>query len=147
MHPFSTNAPLHSPLVLNGCNFIAPLALIQQFLLIIIIALFSPFSESSLCNILLLLLLFQVATPNMRGSLAVIPAVAGTLGLLTTQVLGAYLNWQWLSIVCAGLNVPFLLMLIFIPESPVYLISTEQIERAHKILRVLRGNLRMRTVG
>ena len=90
---------------------------------------------------ILLLLLFQVATPNMRGSLAVIPAVAGTLGLLTTQVLGAYLNWQWLSIVCAGLNVPFLLMLIFIPESPVYLISTEQIERAHKILRVLRGNL------
>ena len=88
----------------------------------------------------ILLLLFQVATPNMRGSLAVIPAVAGTLGLLTTQVLGAYLNWQWLSIVCAGLNVPFLLMLIFIPESPVYLISTEQIERAHKILRVLRGN-------
>ena len=90
---------------------------------------------------ILLSLLFQVATPNMRGSLAVIPAVAGTLGLLTTQVLGAYLNWQWLSIVCAGLNVPFLLMLIFIPESPVYLISTEQIERAHKILRVLRGNL------
>jgi len=83
--------------------------------------------------------IMEVATPNMRGSLAVIPAVAGTLGLLTTQVLGAYLNWQWLSIVCAGLNVPFLLMLIFIPESPVYLISTEQIERAHKILRVLRG--------
>ena len=75
----------------------------------------------------------------MRGSLAVIPAIAGTLGLLTTQVLGAVLNWQWLSIVCASLNVPFLLMLIFIPESPVYLISTEQIERAHKILRVLRG--------
>ena len=84
-------------------------------------------------------LLLQVATPNMRGSLAVIPAIAGTLGLLTTQVLGSVLNWQWLSIVCASLNVPFLLMLIFIPESPVYLISTEQIERAHKILRVLRG--------
>ena len=77
----------------------------------------------------------------MRGSLAVIPAIAGTLGLLTTQVLGAVLNWQWLSIVCASLNVPFLLMLIFIPESPVYLISTEQIERAHKILRVLRGTI------
>lgn len=83
--------------------------------------------------------IMEVATPNMRGSLAVIPAIAGTLGLLTTQVLGAYLNWLWLSIVCAPLNIPFLLMLIFIPESPVYLISTEQIEHAHKILRVLRG--------
>jgi len=49
------------------------------------------------------------------------------------------MGWQWLSIVCASLNVPFLFMLLFIPESPVYLISTEQIERAHKILRVLRG--------
>jgi len=85
------------------------------------------------------LYIMEVATPNMRGSLAVIPAIAGALGLLTTQVLGAYLNWQWLSIVCASLNVPFLFMLLFIPESPVYLISTEQIERAHKILRVLRG--------
>ena len=55
------------------------------------------------------------------------------------QVLGAYYDWQLLSIVFAGLNVPFLIMLIFIPESPVYLITTEQIERAHKILRVLRG--------
>lgn len=75
----------------------------------------------------------------MRGSLAVIPAIAGTMGLLTMQVLGAYLNWQTLSIVCASLNVPFLFFLIFIPESPVYLITTEQIEHAHKILRVLRG--------
>ena len=106
----------------------------------LLFAIFFPILKAH-CVLLILLLLFQVATPNMRGSLAVIPAVAGTLGLLTTQVLGAYLNWQWLSIVCAGLNVPFLLMLIFIPESPVYLISTEQIERAHKILRVLRGNL------
>ena len=107
----------------------------------LLFAIFFPILKAHCVLLILLLLLFQVATPNMRGSLAVIPAVAGTLGLLTTQVLGAYLNWQWLSIVCAGLNVPFLLMLIFIPESPVYLISTEQIERAHKILRVLRGNL------
>jgi len=83
--------------------------------------------------------IMEVATPNMRGSLAVIPAIAGTLGLLATQILGAYLNWQWLSIVCASLNVPFLIFLFFIPESPVYLIHTEQIETAHRVLRILRG--------
>lgn len=63
----------------------------------------------------------------------------GTLGILTCQCLGAVLNWQWLSVVLACFNVPFFLMLIFIPETPVYLISTEQIERAHKVLRLLRG--------
>jgi len=83
--------------------------------------------------------IMEVATPNMRGSLAVIPAIAGTLGLLATQILGAYLNWQSLSIVCASLNVPFLIFLFFIPESPVYLIHTEKIETAHRVLRILRG--------
>ncbi len=38
-----------------------------------------------------------------------------------------------------GLNAPFLLLLLLMPESPVYLIATEQIERAHKVLRFLRG--------
>jgi len=37
------------------------------------------------------------------------------------------------------LNIPFLAALIFIPESPVFLITTNQIDRAHKVLRILRG--------
>ena len=49
------------------------------------------------------------------------------------------MNWQSLSIVCASLNVPFLIFLFFIPESPVYLIHTEKIETAHRVLRILRG--------
>ena len=52
---------------------------------------------------------------------------------------GAVLNWQWLSIVCASLNIPFIILLLFIPESPVYLIHSEKIETAHRVLRILRG--------
>lgn len=84
------------------------------------------------------LYIMEIATPSMRAGLAVVPAIAGTLGVLTCQCLGALLNWQWLSIVLTALNIPFFLMLIFIPETPVYLIGTEQIERAHKVLRALR---------
>ena len=76
---------------------------------------------------------------SMRARMAVIPAIAGTLGVLTCQCLGALLNWQVLSIVLTALNIPFFVMLVFIPETPVYLIGTEQIERAHKVLRLLRG--------
>ena len=85
------------------------------------------------------LYIMEISTPNMRQGLAVVPAIAGTLGVLTCQCLGAVLNWRWLSITLTCLNAPFLLMLIFIPETPVYLIGTEQIERAHKVLRMLRG--------
>ena len=85
------------------------------------------------------LYIMEISTPSMRSGLAVIPAVAGTLGLLSCQCLGAILEWRSLSIVLAFLNVPFFLMLIFLPETPVYLITTEQIERAHKVLRTMRG--------
>merc|ERR1719400_2046171 len=81
----------------------------------------------------------EIATPNMRGRLAVIPAIAGTLGILTAQCIGAVCNWQWISIICGGFNIPLLIALLFIPESPVYLISKDQIDRAHRVLRVLRG--------
>lgn len=82
----------------------------------------------------------EVATPEMRGPLAVIPAIAGTLGLLTTQILGSMLNWKNLAIVCACLNIPFTIMILFIPESPVYLVSKKKIEQAESVLVLLRGS-------
>ncbi|TRY78837.1 hypothetical protein TCAL_06755 [Tigriopus californicus] len=85
------------------------------------------------------LYIMEIATPNLRSSLAVVPAIAGTLGILSCQCLGAVLNWQLLTLVLTCLNIPFLLMLLFLPETPVYLIATEQIERAHSVLRTLRG--------
>ena len=85
------------------------------------------------------LYIMEIATPALRATLAVVPAVAGTLGILTCQVLGAFLEWQWLSVALGALNLPWLVMLLFVPETPVYLIGTEQIERAHKVLRTLRG--------
>lgn len=46
------------------------------------------------------------------------------------------MNWQWLSITLFALNIPFLfIVLALVPETPFYLISKEQIEKAHKVLR------------
>ena len=69
----------------------------------------------------------EVSTPDLRGRLAVVPAIAGTLGVITCHILGAFLNWQLLAIVFASLNVPFLLLLLFIPETPVYLIGKNKV--------------------
>jgi len=81
----------------------------------------------------------EISTPNVRGNLAVIPAMTGCLGVVSCQVLAKFLNWNQLAIVFASINIPFVLMVILMPESPVFLISRDRIEDAHKVLRRLRG--------
>jgi len=81
----------------------------------------------------------EISTPNLRGNLAVIPAMTGCLGVVTCQVLAKFLQWQQLAIVFAAINIPFVILVIFMPESPVYLISKDRIEEAHRVLRRLRG--------
>ena len=88
------------------------------------------------------LYIMEVATPQMRSGLAVVPAVAGTLGVLYCQLLGALLEWQSLSLVLAGHNAPFFIMLLFIPETPVYLLGKEQVRlRSSLQYKVLLDNM------
>jgi len=81
----------------------------------------------------------EISTPNIRGNLAVIPAMTGCLGVVSCQVLAKFLKWKQLAIVFAAINIPFIIMVLLMPESPVYLISKDKIEEAHKVLRRLRG--------
>jgi len=85
------------------------------------------------------LYIMEVTTPDKRGWLAVVPAIAGALGALAMNCMGAWLHWRWYSTFMAALHVPFFFMLLLIPETPVYLISKGQIERAHRVLRTVRG--------
>lgn len=81
----------------------------------------------------------EVSTPELRGNLAVIPAMTGCLGVYTCQILSYFLSWRPMSILFAVFNIPLLAMTLFMPESPVYLISKNKIEEAHRVLRHLRG--------
>ena len=53
----------------------------------------------------------------------------GTLGVLFMQLLGALVEWRWTCVAMLFACAPFLIMLLFVPETPAYLIATEQIER------------------
>jgi len=81
----------------------------------------------------------EISTPNLRGNLAVIPSMTGCLGVVSCQVLAKFLDWKQLAMVFASINIPFIVMVILMPESPVFLVSKSRIEDAHKILRKLRG--------
>ena len=87
--------------------------------------------------------IMEIATPNLRGRMAAVPAITGTVGILATQLIGAVTSWKLLAIILASFNIPFFVSLVFIPESPVYLIATNQIDRAHQVSNVNLRNLRI----
>ncbi len=41
-----------------------------------------------------------------------------TIGVLYVDVIGAFLNWRWISVACLGLVFVWSLLLLYIPESP-----------------------------
>ncbi len=45
------------------------------------------------------LYIMELTTPNMRAGLAVVPAIAGSLGLLAIQVLGAFILYFCLEMI------------------------------------------------
>ena len=67
-------------------------------------------------------------TKSTRSVIAAIPG-----NFLLFQLLGALLEWQSLSLVLAGHNAPFFIMLLFIPETPVYLLGKEQVGQAYSL--------------
>ena len=81
----------------------------------------------------------EVSTKDTRASLAVIPAMTGCLGVNTCQVLGKYLDYRMMSLVFTCINIPFIIMMLLIPESPTFLVSKNRMEEAEKELRRLRG--------
>ena len=116
--------------ILGTCGSLAlgyALIPFAQFLWMLLLARFLMGAGLGFSTALSTLYIMEIATPQMRSGLAVVPAVAGTLGVLSCQLLGALLDWQPLGLVLTCLNIPFFLFLVLIPETPVYLLSTEQV--------------------
>ena len=64
----------------------------------------------------------EIASTDMRGFLGCFVTLMQSVGLLVTFLLGSFLNWYWLAMV-NGLTVAFFVIgLIFIPESPRWLL-------------------------
>ena len=81
----------------------------------------------------------SVATPTYIGEIS-IPSIRGTLGnffqllivfgIFVTSLMGLGLmdsqsgfTWRWISVVCAVVPIIFLLSMLFVPESPFYLMK------------------------
>ena len=81
----------------------------------------------------------EIAHSSIRGSLCSVTKVASQIGLLSAFAMGAEFDWRQLALVCAGAPVMLLITAQYIPETPSFLLYTNQEERAEKALQWLRG--------
>lgn len=81
----------------------------------------------------------EIASPDIRGFLSAIQKVAGHVGFLLSFSLGAYLDWRQLAMLVAIAPIMLFLTVIYIPETPSYLLLKGRDEEAYTALQFLRG--------
>ena len=63
-----------------------------------------------------------------------------TFGILHVDVLGAVVGWKWITVGCLGVIVFWAVLMLFIPETPHYLLTERKYEAARTSLEFLRGH-------
>lgn len=76
---------------------------------------------------------------NIRGAMAVMPNVFLASGCITCVSLGFVLRWYQIPFVGISLSLACFLAMVFIPESPTYLVTADRKVEAKQVLRSLRG--------
>lgn len=82
----------------------------------------------------------EIADKDIRGSLGTYFQMMLTVGILFVYAIGAGLNAFLISIVCGCIPLVFGVIFVFMPETPLYLISKNKEDKAIKSLKWLRGN-------
>ena len=81
----------------------------------------------------------EISEVSIRGALGVFYDLQVGSGILLVYVIGAYVPYMWLCITCAVFPIIFFLTFLWMPESPIFLVSKGKIIQAEISLRWLRG--------
>ncbi|KAF5279153.1 hypothetical protein FQR65_LT03399 [Abscondita terminalis] len=85
----------------------------------------------------------EIADSSVRGALGSLICLFACLGILAAYIIGPYVSLTAFNIICAIVPTVFIpLFLIYIPESPYYLVSANYEEEAIKALMKFRGKSR-----
>ncbi|XP_058121179.1 facilitated trehalose transporter Tret1-2 homolog [Anopheles ziemanni] len=82
----------------------------------------------------------EVTQPHLRGMLCALATTGISLGVLIQYTLGAFTTWKVLSGISVVVPVLALVLMLFMPETPNYLVSKQKPEKALKSLAKLRGS-------
>ncbi|KAL7044995.1 hypothetical protein ACKWTF_002128 [Chironomus riparius] len=81
----------------------------------------------------------EISSPDIRGFLSAIQKVSGHLGMLISYMLGAILDWRQLAMLVSVAPMMLFVTVIYIPETPSFLMLKGRDEDAYRSLQWLRG--------
>lgn len=81
----------------------------------------------------------EISLPDIRGCLNAVLKIVSHLGVLMSSAVGAYLDWQQLAMFISIAPIILFCTMIYIPETPSYLVLCGKDEEAYKSLAWLRG--------
>ena len=82
----------------------------------------------------------EITQPHLRGMLCALASIGISLGVLVQYTLGAFLPWHALSWVSACIPACAFISMLFLPETPNFLVTRNKPEKAMKSLAKLRGS-------
>ncbi|XP_037967227.2 facilitated trehalose transporter Tret1 [Plutella xylostella] len=81
----------------------------------------------------------EISVPDIRGCLSAVLKIVGHLGVLFSFTIGAYLDWQQLALCISAAPLLLFCTVLYIPETPSYLVLSGRDEEAYQSLLWLRG--------
>ncbi|XP_040179949.1 solute carrier family 2, facilitated glucose transporter member 8 isoform X3 [Rana temporaria] len=81
----------------------------------------------------------ETSHPRVRGLLGSCVQLMVVTGIVGSYIAGMFLDWRWLAVLCSVPPVIMALFMIFMPETPRYLISQNKRAEALSALSFLRG--------
>ncbi|XP_023947081.1 facilitated trehalose transporter Tret1 [Bicyclus anynana] len=82
----------------------------------------------------------EVSQPHLRGMLGAMASVGVSTGVLIQYVIGSVTSWNILAGLSATVPILSLLGMLFLPETPNYLLTQDNAVKAEKALAKLRGS-------
>ncbi|KMZ01748.1 facilitated trehalose transporter Tret1-2 homolog isoform X2 [Drosophila simulans] len=82
----------------------------------------------------------EIAETSIRGSLGTLFQLLLTIGILFIYVVGAFVTWKTLSMLCLIIPILLLVGLFIVPETPVYLLKRGRRSEANRALKWLWGD-------
>ncbi|KPJ05573.1 Facilitated trehalose transporter Tret1 [Papilio xuthus] len=81
----------------------------------------------------------EMTDPKNRGAFLTSVSLSLTIGVLFSHALGTYFSWQQNALICSFITFISLILIIYAPESPSWLISKGRYEKGSEIFFWLRG--------